>query len=86
MSGSFNDAVTGDGPTSGNLAGLRIFGVPIRLHFTFILFLALLLVSGLGGRSSTAYALFVLGLIGSLLLHELGHVWVDSNMASQPAN
>jgi Zn-dependent protease/CBS domain-containing protein len=61
----------------GNVGLLKVYGVPIRLHFTFLLLLALLLVSGLGGRSSGTYVLYVLGLVGSLLLHELGHAWVS---------
>ena len=57
---------------------LRVLGVPIRLHFTFLLMLAFLLVTGFGGRSSTAYVLYVGGLILSVLLHESGHAWVSS--------
>jgi Zn-dependent protease/CBS domain-containing protein len=57
---------------------LRVMGVPIRLHFTFILLLAFLLVTGLGGRSSAGYLVYVSGLILSVLLHELGHAWVSS--------
>jgi Zn-dependent protease/CBS domain-containing protein len=77
MSGSCNDGVHSD-ETASNLGGLQVLGVPVRLHFTFLLLLALLLVSGLGGRSSGIYALYVAGLISSLLLHELGHAWVAS--------
>ena len=62
--------------SSGHLGVLRIAGIPVRLHFTFVLLLLLALGSGFGGRSLGAYALFVAGLIGSLLLHELGHAWV----------
>ena len=57
---------------------LRVLGVPIRLHFTFILLLAFLLVTGLGGRSSFGYIMYVGGLVFSVLLHELGHAWVSS--------
>lgn len=64
--------------SSGNFGALRVLGVPIRLHFTFLLLLAFLLVTGLGGRSSTGYALYVSGLLLSVLLHELGHAWVSS--------
>jgi Zn-dependent protease/CBS domain-containing protein len=41
------------------------------------LLLAFLLVTGLGGRSSTVYTLYVAGLALSVLLHELGHAWVS---------
>ena len=64
--------------SSGSYGMLRVLGVPIRLHFTFILLLAFLLVTGLGGRSSTGYGLYVGGLFLSVLLHELGHAWVSS--------
>ena len=57
---------------------LRVLGVPIRLHFTFLLLLAFLLVTGLGARSSMGYVLYVGGLLLSVLLHELGHAWVSS--------
>ena len=63
---------------TGNFRRLRVLGVPIRLHFTFILLLAFLLVTGFGGRSSTGYVLYVGGLFLSVLLHELGHAWVSS--------
>jgi len=65
------------GPASGSFGMLRVLGVPIRLHFTFIVLLAFLLVTGLGGRSSIGYILYVSGLALSVLLHELGHSWVS---------
>ena len=64
--------------SSGSYGMFHVLGVPIRLHFTFILLLAFLLVTGFGGRSSTGYVLYVAGLILSVLLHELGHAWVSS--------
>ncbi|MCI0365084.1 MAG: site-2 protease family protein, partial [Phycisphaerales bacterium] len=61
----------------GAVGVIRIFGVPIRLHFTFILLLVFLLFIGAGGKqSSTAMALYILALFGSVLLHELGHALV----------
>jgi Zn-dependent protease len=67
--------------TSGNIPGtvgaLRLFGVPVRFHFTFILLLIFLTVKGLGDKqSSAAYAVFVIALFASVLLHELGHAIV----------
>ena len=58
----------------GSLGSVKVLGVPVRLHFTFILLLVFLLFIGVGGRQSGATtALYVLGLFASVLLHELGH-------------
>ena len=66
--------------TSGSVGSVRLLGVPVRLHFTFILLLIFLAVIGLGGNQSPAsYVLFVLALIVSVLLHELGHALVSSH-------
>jgi len=49
-------------------------GVPVRLHFTFILFVLFLLVTFLGGtHGGSNYAIFLAGAVLSVLLHELGH-------------
>src|SRR5579863_2368039 len=62
---------------TGSLGGLRLFGVPIRLHFTFVLLLVFLLFIGVGDRQSGAMtALYILALFASVLLHELGHTLV----------
>ena len=54
-------------------------GVPVRLHFTFVLLLIFLMVTGLGGSQSPAgYALYVLALFASVLLHELAHAFVSA--------
>jgi Zn-dependent protease/CBS domain-containing protein len=65
-------------PAAGGTYGLfRIFGVPVRLHFTFVLLLVFLLFIGVGGRQSGAStAVYILALFGSVLLHELGHALV----------
>lgn len=64
-------------PIAGTLGVLRIFGVPVRLHFTFILLLIFLLFIGIGGRQSGLMtALYVLALFASVLLHEIGHTLV----------
>jgi Zn-dependent protease/CBS domain-containing protein len=56
-----------------------MFGVPVRLHFTFILFGVFLLVSVLSSSESDAsYAIFLVGSLVSLLLHEFGHAFVAS--------
>ena len=61
----------------GTLGVVSVFGVPVRLHFTFLLLLVFLLFVGVGGRQSGVMtALYVLALFGSVLLHELGHALV----------
>jgi Zn-dependent protease len=51
-----------------------LLGVPVRLHFTFILMVLFILVSLLGSaRSGGNYAVFLLGSLLSVLLHEMGH-------------
>lgn len=65
--------------SSGSIGSVRLLGVPIRLHFTFVLLLIGLVVIGLSSNQSPAnYGLFVLAVIGSVLLHELGHALVSS--------
>lgn len=64
-------------PSPGTVGVLRILGVPVRFHFTFILLLIFLLFIGIGERQSGAtFALYVLALFASVLLHELGHTLV----------
>lgn len=59
------------------MGSFRMFGVPVRFHFTFLLLLAFLTVWGLGQKQSGAmYVLYIIGLFASVLLHELGHAWV----------
>jgi Zn-dependent protease/CBS domain-containing protein len=65
--------------TGGSVGVFTIFGVPIRLHFTFLLLLVFLLFIGIGERQSGAStAIYILALFGSILLHELGHALVAS--------
>jgi Zn-dependent protease len=62
---------------SGSVGIATIFGVPVRLHFTFILLLVFLLFIGVGGQQSGATtALYIVALFASVLLHELGHTLV----------
>ncbi len=57
---------------------MRIFGVPVRLHFTFVLLLVFLVIAGIAGRYSDRLQIVsVLGLFASVLLHELGHAVVS---------
>ncbi len=64
----------------GTVPAFRIGGVPIRLHFTFILLLAFLVVSDLGHESSGTFALYLIGLFASVILHELAHAGVASRL------
>lgn len=66
--------------TSGTIHAFRLGGVPVRLHFTFLLLVAFLIVTDLGRVSSGAYALFLLGLFASVLLHELAHAAVSARL------
>jgi Zn-dependent protease/CBS domain-containing protein len=67
-----NEALTG-----GSVGLFKIFGVPVRLHFTFLLLLVFLLFIGIGEKQSGAStAVYILALFGSVLLHELGHALV----------
>lgn len=62
---------------AGTVGVVTVFGVPVRLHFTFLLLLVFLLFIGVGDRQSGAMtALYVLALFASVLLHELGHALV----------
>jgi Zn-dependent protease len=64
-------------PIPGSVVTFKILGVPVRLHFTFILLLVFLLFIGVGERQSGwMTALYVLALFASVLLHELGHTLV----------
>lgn len=64
---------------SGSITSFRIAGVPVRLHFTFILLIIFLLVTGLGTNESAAfYVLYIIALFGSVLIHELAHAFIGS--------
>ena len=63
----------------GTMGTLYIRGVPVRLHFTFILLLIFLIIAGLGSRQSgLMYLLYVIALFASVIAHEMGHAWVAS--------
>ena len=52
-------------------------GVPVKLHNTFFIIAALYVVSGFfetGISGAVVSAMLILGLFGSVLLHEMGHV------------
>src|SRR5690242_8971553 len=61
----------------GTIGNLRLFGVPIRLHFTFLLLLVFLIFIGIGGKQSgLATAIYIIALFGSVLVHEVCHALV----------
>jgi len=63
---------------SGTAGSFRLFGIPIRLHFTFLLLLVFIVATGLGGgQSSLTNTAYILALFVSVLLHEIGHVIVS---------
>ena len=65
--------------TSGRLGTFHIGGVPVRLHYSFVLLIAFLLVNGLGSNQSGAiYALYILALFASVLAHEFSHSMMAS--------
>jgi len=66
--------------TPGTLKAFNLMGVPVRLHFTFILLLIFLAVTDLASKQSTwSYAAFFVGLFVSVLLHEMGHALVNAH-------
>lgn len=52
---------------------LEVSGIPIRLHFTFLLLMAWVSFGALQGREAMLNALFIGGIFLCVLLHELGH-------------
>jgi len=63
--------------TAGSIGTVKLFGVPVRFHFTFVLLLIFLLFIGIGDRQSGAStAIYIAALFASVLLHELGHTLV----------
>lgn len=52
----------------------------MRFHFTFVLLVAFLVVTDLGNESSGTFALYLLGLFTSAIIHELAHAGVAARM------
>ena len=60
--------------TAGTVPAFRLLGVPVRFHFTFLLLVVFLVVTDFASKEGGGtFALFVLGLFASVLLHELAH-------------
>jgi Zn-dependent protease len=65
-------------PLSGTIGLLKVFGVPVRLHFTFVLLAVFLIMVGVtGDQSALVSVVYIDALFGSVLLHELGHALVS---------
>jgi len=66
-----------EGHVPGTVGNVRLFGIPVRLHFTFVLLLVFLIFIGISGKQTgAATAVYILALFASVLLHEMGHVLV----------
>jgi Zn-dependent protease len=73
-----NSHPAGQPKVPGTAGTFSLFGVPIRLHFTFLILLAFILVVGLSGdQSALVNTVYIIALFASVLLHELGHVAVS---------
>lgn len=74
---SADSTANNDRPMGGTIGFVRLFGVPVRFHFTFVLLIVFLTVFGLGNRQSgLMFVLYIFALFGSVMLHELGHAWM----------
>ncbi|MCC6159047.1 MAG: site-2 protease family protein [Deltaproteobacteria bacterium] len=51
----------------------RPFGIPVRVHATFLILLGVVLFTGEGGKPDPAALLILLVVFASVVLHELGH-------------
>ncbi|HLH17162.1 MAG TPA: site-2 protease family protein [Bryobacteraceae bacterium] len=61
----------------GSIGTVKVFGVPVRFHFTFVLLLIFLLFIGIGAKQSGAFtAVYIIALFVSVLIHEIGHTLV----------
>jgi Zn-dependent protease len=56
-----------------------VSGIPIRIHFTFLLFLAWVGFSG-GSNGGLTWTLFVIAIFFCVVLHELGHALVAKRL------
>ena len=75
---SQKEARVAESRTPGSVGVVRLFSVPVRFHFTFVLLLVFLAFVGIGGRQSgLIQALYIVALFASVLLHELGHAVVS---------
>jgi len=65
------------GGTAGTIPFFSLFGTPFRLHFSFILLATVVVVKDLAGHQTTStYTFFLIGMLVSVLLHEVAHALV----------
>jgi Zn-dependent protease/predicted transcriptional regulator len=65
------------GGTAGTIRFFSLFGTPFRLHFSFILLATVVVVKDLAGHQTTStYTWFLVGMLISVLLHEVAHALV----------
>jgi Zn-dependent protease len=58
------------------MGSIRLLGVPVRFHFTFLLLIAFVIAGAGDKQSLLTYLAFLAALFGSVILHELGHAVV----------
>ncbi len=68
-----------DGRQAWSFRVATIVGIPIRIHFTFILFLAWIGLSG-GSSGGASMSILVAAIFVCVLLHELGHALVAKKL------
>jgi Zn-dependent protease/predicted transcriptional regulator len=73
-------ALDANTPTAGTVRICRVAGVPVRLHFTFLLLAAFLVLTDLSNEPSAPFAWYLTGLFFSLLSHEFAHAGVASRL------
>ena len=56
-----------------------VAGIPVRIHFTFLLFLGWITLSG-WDTHTLGWTVFVISVFGCVLLHELGHALVARHL------
>ncbi len=67
--------------TAGTVPFFSLFGTPLRLHFSFILLVTVVIVKDLAGhQTSSTYTLFLIGMLVSVLLHEVAHALVAKRL------
>jgi Zn-dependent protease/predicted transcriptional regulator len=71
----------GHSGTAGTIPFFSLFGTPLRLHFSFILLVTVVIVKDLAGHQSTStYTWFLVGMLISVLLHESAHAIVANRL------
>ncbi|MDX2267593.1 MAG: site-2 protease family protein [Bryobacter sp.] len=60
----------------GSIRLFVISGIPVRLHFSFLILIAFLAFLSFSGKDALMEALVILTLFGCVILHELGHAMV----------